>query len=598
MGAAPAGDAQPGGGGVPAFRRRRARGRASAHHLPGSTVITVLGGRPPAYPTEPTRGTCAGDSWPATTWWPCDATKTWPPWKCSAPAGVAGVRRPPVPPPRRARPTRRGRARARRGRSKSSDPTAVFLPMGMANPDHGVTHDAGLLARQSLLESEAEPAWFCYEDAGYKHIPGITGLEGGQARSQRLVAHARRRPRAPRHGDQASRHRALQEPGGAAATRPRARRAPRRQRPRAALAARSSTRGLGGPDRLAVVPCHRSRVGARATEIAFSEPERGTVKGLLYGVRPDTWAAPDETNPLLVGLGADPDAARRHGRAPPEPRREWVMAKTRLTGHLRFGVPSRSSWTSARTTPTARSGNLFTFPTMLGHEVVAEVAELGAGARGLEVGQRVVLNPWLSCGPAGHRPAMRVVPSRGLQPVLALHRRAAGRRHPHRDLKDAPGGFADYFPAHDSMLIPVPDDVPDEVAVFADPFAVSLHSVTRHPPPPGGKVLVYGAGALGTTATAMLRGAASRRRGHGGGPLRGPGRDGPQRSGATVVAPEPRAGAHRDRWRRGPAACCTRPATACPWRIPGGIDVVYDTIGKPETFEVGVRLLKRRGARW
>ena len=28
---------------------------------------------------------------------------------------------------------------------------------------------------------------------------------------------------------------------------------------------------------------------------------------------------------------------------------------------------------------------------------------------------------------------------------------------------------------------------------------------------------------------------------------------------------------------------------------PGGIDVVYDTIGKPETFEVGVRLLKARG---
>ena len=28
---------------------------------------------------------------------------------------------------------------------------------------------------------------------------------------------------------------------------------------------------------------------------------------------------------------------------------------------------------------------------------------------------------------------------------------------------------------------------------------------------------------------------------------------------------------------------------------PGGIDVVYDTVGKPETFEVGVRLLKARG---
>jgi threonine dehydrogenase-like Zn-dependent dehydrogenase len=28
---------------------------------------------------------------------------------------------------------------------------------------------------------------------------------------------------------------------------------------------------------------------------------------------------------------------------------------------------------------------------------------------------------------------------------------------------------------------------------------------------------------------------------------------------------------------------------------PGGVDVVYDTVGKPETFEMGTRLLKARG---
>ena len=55
------------------------------------------------------------------------------------------------------------------------------------------------------------------------------------------------------------------------------------------------------------------------------------------------------------------------------------------------------------------------------------------------------------------------------------------------------------------MLFQVPDSIPDELAVFADPFAVSLHAITRHPPPPGGKVLVYGAGALGTCAIAILR---------------------------------------------------------------------------------------------
>ena len=52
--------------------------------------------------------------------------------------------------------------------------SAVFLPMGLANPDHVLTHDAGLLAR-AAMERGREPSrlWFCYEDAGYKHLPGL-----------------------------------------------------------------------------------------------------------------------------------------------------------------------------------------------------------------------------------------------------------------------------------------------------------------------------------------------------------------------------------------------------------------------------------------
>jgi LmbE family N-acetylglucosaminyl deacetylase len=52
-------------------------------------------------------------------------------------------------------------------------PTAVFLPMGLANPDHDLTHDAGLLARDALAAEGVTPVWFCYEDGGYKHLPGL-----------------------------------------------------------------------------------------------------------------------------------------------------------------------------------------------------------------------------------------------------------------------------------------------------------------------------------------------------------------------------------------------------------------------------------------
>ncbi len=49
------------------------------------------------------------------------------------------------------------------------EPTAVLIPFGLANPDHDATHRAALLAREQVRE----PAWFAYEDLGYKHIPGM-----------------------------------------------------------------------------------------------------------------------------------------------------------------------------------------------------------------------------------------------------------------------------------------------------------------------------------------------------------------------------------------------------------------------------------------
>ena len=205
----------------------------------------------------------------------------------------------------------------------------------------------------------------------------------------------------------------------------------------------------------------------------------------------------------------------------------------------------------------------------------------------------MVLNPWLSCAPRGIDPACPSCEAGDYS--LCWHFTegplAAGIHT--GTCKDAPGGFADYFPAHHSMLFPVPDGVPDELAVFADPFAVSLHSVTRHPPPPGGRALVYGAGALGTTATAILRALY---------PdvevmvvARFPAQaDLARRLGATVVAPEPRHALIEQAaaWSGG---VLQRVGDALPMAHPGEIDVVYDTIGKPETFEVGVRLLKARG---
>ena len=74
-------------------------------------------------------------------------------------------------------------------------------------------------------------------------------------------------------------------------------------------------------------------------------------------------------------------------------------------------------------------------PHVPGHEVVAEVVALGPEARGLDVGQRVVLNPWLTCGPRGITPPCPPCQAGRPEPVLELHQgrprsgRPRGRHH-------------------------------------------------------------------------------------------------------------------------------------------------------------------------
>lgn len=53
-------------------------------------------------------------------------------------------------------------------------PTAVFVPIGLANPDHVMTGDACLQIVQRQLEAgDARWSWFAYAEAGYSHIPGL-----------------------------------------------------------------------------------------------------------------------------------------------------------------------------------------------------------------------------------------------------------------------------------------------------------------------------------------------------------------------------------------------------------------------------------------
>ena len=318
------------------------------------------------------------------------------------------------------------------------------------------------------------------------------------------------------------------------------------------------------------------------------------MKALLYGVAPEPGPTPtgeDADNPLLRGLANTPmqlvDMDDPEFLLP-----DWVITKPRLTGIC--GSDSKQvfmDWGNVGGQDNPMKA-FFSLPQVLGHEVVADVVALGPEAEGLEVGDRVVLNPWLSCGPRGVDP---MCPACEIGDYSLCWNFAVGPLKPGIHIGTSAsgnGGYAELMPAHDTQLYKVPDDVPDELAVFADPFTVSLHAITRHPPMPGGKVMVYGAGALGTCATAILRAlypdvdvlVVARFEAQG---------EMARKLGATVIGHTPAAKVIEEAvaWSGG----VLQDSDGLPMAYPGGIDVVYDTIGKQETFEVGARVCKARG---
>lgn len=316
------------------------------------------------------------------------------------------------------------------------------------------------------------------------------------------------------------------------------------------------------------------------------------MKALVYGVPPEPYPVADGANSLTQNLARTPTALR-DVPDPALPHPDWVITRPRLTGIC--GSDSKQILMDFGEGDADNAMSAFcSLPQVMGHEVVADVVALGPAARGLEVGQRVVLNPWLSCGPRGLEPLCPACDSGDYSLCWSF---ADGDLQPgiHTGVSaDATGGYAELMPAHDSMLFGVPQSVPDELAVFADPFSVSLHAITRHPPPPSGRALVYGAGSLGLCAVAILRAlypevavaVVSRF------PAQA---ELARRFGAAlVVAHEPRTAVIEEvvTWGGGRLR---QPLLGLPMAHPGAVDVVYDTIGKPETFEVGVRVLRSRG---
>ena len=126
---------------------------------------------------------------------------------------------------------------------------------------------------------------------------------------------------------------------------------------------------------------------------------------------------------------------------------------------------------SARTVPV---------PMVVGHEFVGEIADTGAAATRYKIGQRVSGEGHIVCGTCRNCRAGRGQLCRNTKGV-GVHR---------------PGSFAEYVCIPEMNVVPIPEDVPDEIAAIFDPFGNAVHTALSFDLV-GEDVLVTGAGPIG-----------------------------------------------------------------------------------------------------
>lgn len=128
-------------------------------------------------------------------------------------------------------------------------------------------------------------------------------------------------------------------------------------------------------------------------------------------------------------------------------------------------------------------------PVIPGHEFMGVISELVEPSPDLSVGDRVVVQPLTFCGEC--TPCKR------------------GAEHVCEKLivigVNQDGGFAQFVTVPVDTLIKVPDSMPDEVAVLAEPFSIGYHACSRGKIRAGQKVAVIGGGPIGLYSAIVAR---------------------------------------------------------------------------------------------
>lgn len=127
-------------------------------------------------------------------------------------------------------------------------------------------------------------------------------------------------------------------------------------------------------------------------------------------------------------------------------------------------------------------------PLIIGHEFMGEIVDLGSAVEGFKIGDRVSGEGHITCGFCRNCRAGR--------PHLCPKTIGTGSQRN--------GCFAEYFVLPAFNVFKIPDQIPDEIAAFFDPFGNAVHTALSFDLV-GEDVLITGAGPVGIMAAAVAR---------------------------------------------------------------------------------------------